>query len=183
MIYFTADTHFGHEAVIHMCGRPFDTLEEMNEALIANWNSRVKGTDTIYILGDLFFRCEDPEAILRRLKGRKHLLLGNHDSSWIRRVDLRHCFVRVERLIEEGINETGMTLCHYPLLTWRHQKRSFMIHGHLHRKTSDDFWPLLCARERTLNAGVDINGYRPVTLEELIENNRIWKDSHRPTTE
>lgn len=49
MIYFTADTHFGHENVIRFCGRPFSCAAEMDEALIANWNSRVKGNDTVYI--------------------------------------------------------------------------------------------------------------------------------------
>ena len=46
MIYFTADTHFGHENVIRFCGRPYTTAAEMDEALVENWNSRVKGNDT-----------------------------------------------------------------------------------------------------------------------------------------
>ena len=50
MIYFTADTHFGHENVIRFCGRPYATAAEMDEALIENWNSRVKGNDTVLIL-------------------------------------------------------------------------------------------------------------------------------------
>ena len=49
MIYFTADTHFGHENVIRFCGRPYATDAEMDEALIENWNSRVKGNDTVLI--------------------------------------------------------------------------------------------------------------------------------------
>ena len=48
MIYFTADTHFGHENVIRFCGRPYTTAAEMDEALIENWNSRVKGNDTVF---------------------------------------------------------------------------------------------------------------------------------------
>ena len=50
MIYFTADTHFGHENVIRFCGRPYATAVEMDEAMIENWNSRVKGNDTVLIL-------------------------------------------------------------------------------------------------------------------------------------
>ena len=50
MIYFTADTHFGHENVIRFCSRPYATAAEMDEALIENWNSRVKGNDTVLIL-------------------------------------------------------------------------------------------------------------------------------------
>ena len=52
MIYFTADLHFYHENVISHASRPFSSVEEMNEALIRNWNKIVKPTDEIYILGD-----------------------------------------------------------------------------------------------------------------------------------
>ena len=68
MIYFTADTHFGHENVIRFCRRPYATAAEMDEALIDNWNSRVKGNDTVFILGDMFFRSDNAEEILRCLK-------------------------------------------------------------------------------------------------------------------
>ena len=50
MLYFTADTHFGHENVIRFCGRPYATAAEMDEALMENWNSRVKDNDTVLIL-------------------------------------------------------------------------------------------------------------------------------------
>ena len=53
MIYFTADTHFGHINVIKLCNRPFATIDEMNEKMIENWNAKVTNGDTIYILGDL----------------------------------------------------------------------------------------------------------------------------------
>ena len=72
------------------------------------------------------------------------------------------------------------TLCHYPLLIWEHPKSTYMIHGHLHDNPNDDFFPLLCTRENVLNAAVEINGYIPVTLEELIENNNRFKAKHHP---
>ena len=77
MIYFTADTHFGHANIIKMCERPYSNVEAMNEAMIAAWNERVHGNDTVYIIGDMFFRCADPESILKRLKGKKRLIVGN----------------------------------------------------------------------------------------------------------
>ena len=147
----------------------------MNETLISAWNERVTGNDTVFILGDLFYRCEDPESILRQLKGRKRLIIGNHDSSWMDQVDLYRYFVSVDNFLEITDGVRAITLCHYPLLTWKHKLRSFMVHGHIHNDTTSDFFPLLAVRERVLNAGVDINGFQPVTFEELQENNRSFK--------
>jgi calcineurin-like phosphoesterase family protein len=183
MIYFIADPHFGHENILKLTGRPFASIEEMNEAMIAAWNERVTGTDTVYIVGDLFFRCADPEAILRRLKGRKRLIVGNHDSSWMDKVDLNRYFVSVDDLLVTTDGTRQLTLCHYPLLSWKHQLKSYMIHGHIHTKTDDDFFPLIAARERILNAGADINGLRPVTFEELVANNEAFKARWRQEQE
>ena len=147
----------------------------MDEALMENWNSRVKGNDTVFILGDLFFRSDNAEEILRRLKGKKRLLVGNHDGSWMTKVDVSRYFASVDLMLELSDGRHALTLCHYPLLTWKHAKKSYMIHGHIHNDTSADFWPLLAARDNVLNAGADINGYQPVTFDELLENNRIFK--------
>ncbi len=133
MIYFTADTHFGHCNVIRFCDRPFASAEEMDEAMIQNWNERVTGNDTVYILGDKFLETSD--------------------------------------------GKRSLTLCHYPMLSWKHAKRSYMIHGHIHNDTRADFWPLIAARENVLNAGVDINSFKPVTFDELLENNRHFKEN------
>ena len=175
MIYFISDCHFGHCNVIGMCNRPFATIDEMNEALITNWNERVRGNDHVYILGDLFFRCQDPESILRRLKGKKHLIIGNHDGSWMERVELPAYFQSVDDFLTMTDGTRGITLCHYPLLTYKHAKKNYMIHGHTHNDTTSDYWPLLRIRERVLNASVEVNGYRPVTFDELVENNSRFK--------
>ena len=51
MIFFTSDLHLGHENCIRLCNRPFSSIEEMDETLIENWNRKVTGKDTVYILG------------------------------------------------------------------------------------------------------------------------------------
>ena len=176
MFYYIADTHFGHENILKLCERPFSSVREMDEALVAAWNQRVTGNDTVFILGDLFYRCEDPESILQQLKGRKRLIIGNHDTSWMDKVDLKKYFISVDNFLEISDGVRAITLCHYPLLTWKHKLRTFMVHGHIHNDTTSDYFPLIAIRERVLNAGVDINGFRPVTFEELMENNRIFKE-------
>lgn len=178
MVYFIADAHFGHKNILELCNRPFDSIEEMNEALIKNWNRKVRGNDSVYVLGDMFFRCDYAPEILSRLNGQKHLIVGNHDSSWMTKVDASLYFKSVSTLLETSVGTSGATLCHYPLVTWRHQSKSYMIHGHIHNDTESDFWPLLCKNPRILNAGADINGFEPVTLEELIHNNEVFKKEY-----
>ena len=84
MIYYTAYLHLGHENIIKMCDRPFLSIEEMNAALIDNWNSVVSNDDTVYILGDFIYRSSiSGKVYLRQMKGKKHLIIGNHDHKWI----------------------------------------------------------------------------------------------------
>ena len=81
-LFFTADVHLGHEKIIQHDGRPFSTVQEMDEALIDNWNSVVGEDDRIWCLGDLVFRSQAPFMYyLSRLNGKIHFIRGNHDDS------------------------------------------------------------------------------------------------------
>ena len=123
MIYFTADTHFDHGNIIRFCNRPFATVEEMNETLISNWNRKVHANDTVFVMGDMFFRTTDPEPILQRLKGKKHLIVGNHDSQWMKKVDMGRWFESVQSYLETNDGQHTITMCHFPMVTWNHQSR------------------------------------------------------------
>ena len=113
MTFFSSDQHFGHFNIIRLSHRPFASLDEMNEVMIAKWNVKVMADDTIYILGDLFFRSAMVEPILKRLNGRKHLVLGNHDHSWTGRVRLGDYFESVQTMKEIVVDGKPATLCHY----------------------------------------------------------------------
>jgi calcineurin-like phosphoesterase family protein len=177
MIWFTADLHIGHANIIRHCNRPYSSVQEMNESLILNWNSRVKTSDTIYIVGDLFFRnTVSAEEYLNRMNGKKHLILGNHDKDWIKKVDMPKHFISVDRLAEIGDGKHKITLCHYPMMTWNGMaKGSYLIYGHIHNNTNSDYWPLLKLMPNALNAGVDINKFHPVSFDELL----YWNDKFR----
>lgn len=56
MLFFTSDLHFGHSNIIRATQRPFDTVEEMDAALIRNRNERVSPSDEVDLLGDLTMR-------------------------------------------------------------------------------------------------------------------------------
>lgn len=86
-VFFTSDTHFKHANIIKFCERPFGSIEEMNEALIANWNRVVGKDDFVFHLGDFCFGGSEAwNSILDRLNGKIYLVLGNHD--------IYSCFVR-----------------------------------------------------------------------------------------
>ena len=55
MYYFTADEHYGHANIIKHCDRPWDTVEEMDAALIQLHNSVVKDGDIVVHAGDFHF--------------------------------------------------------------------------------------------------------------------------------
>jgi len=179
MIFFTADHHFGHANIIKHCSRPFQNVQEMDEVLINNWNAAVKPNDTVYIAGDLFFRnATSTEEYLQRLNGKKHLLIGNHDKDWMKKTDLPRFFESVERMMEISDGAHKITLCHYPMMTWNGIKKSaYMIHGHIHNNTNADYFPLIRNMPNLLNAGVEINGYKPVSFNELVKNNVKFKET------
>ena len=181
MTYFTSDQHFGHFNIIRLSRRPFKTVEEMDETMVERWNAKVKDDDTVYVLGDLFFRAATVEPILERLKGRKHLVLGNHDHSWTDRVNLADHFESVQTLKEGTVDGRLVTMCHYPMLSYPQARRGYMIYGHIHNNTGDDYWPLIMRRPRMLNAGVDVNNFEPVTFDELLANNNAFQRRHADT--
>src|SRR5258708_12137402 len=81
-VYFTSDTHFGHANIIRYCDRPFATVEEMDEAMIANWNAVVGRGDDVWHLGDFGWSRDATRirSIFHQLNGRKRLVIGNHDG-------------------------------------------------------------------------------------------------------
>lgn len=178
MIFYTADTHFGHKNIIRYCDRPFADVETMDRALIDNWNRKVQPQDTVFILGDFIFANKHPDEILEKLNGKKRLIIGNHDHNWMKKSDLSKHFESVDYYLETKVDERILTMCHYPMVTWNRQNYSYMIYGHIHNDTDFDFWPILKTRDNALNAGADVNNYEPVTFEEMLENNRRFKEAH-----
>lgn len=84
MIYFTSDHHFGHENIIRLCGRPFDSVKEMNDAMVERWNNVVADEDTVYVVGDFALgKISETLQYVGKLNGKKILIVGNHDGPFI----------------------------------------------------------------------------------------------------
>ena len=112
MIYYISDLHFGHRNVIAMDGRPFESIEEMDATLIRLWNERVTDEDDVYIVGDFAYRNNYTATwYLRQLKGRKHLIIGNHDLHTIQDAKAMECFASVEKMLRIVDNDRVVSLC------------------------------------------------------------------------
>ena len=169
MIFYTADLHFHYKPFLP--GRPFASVEEMDEAMIRLWNETVADRDTVYVVGDVGYNGGYvPGDALGRLHGCKHLIRGNHDTGFENAQKLFDYFETVTDFNEIDDGEFHILLCHYPIL---YRKRGYMIHGHLHQARGPEY-DILRRMPRMLNAGVDVNFYRPVTLAQLVENNRAF---------
>ena len=115
-VHFTADTHFGHAAIINMCGRPFASVDKMDEELVQRWNDVVKPSDTVWHLGDFAHKANPYRVneIFARLNGTKHLILGNHDK----RPAMGLGWKSIHDLVELDVAGQRITLCHYAMRTW-----------------------------------------------------------------
>ena len=178
MNYYIADTHFGHENVINFDKRPFENINEMDKVMIQQWNSVVKDEDDVYILGDFCFKSvKQPMWYIKQLKGKKHLIVGNHDNRLLKDEVAMKDIVSVNTILQVNDGEHTCILCHYPLAEWNHYHRgAWHIYGHIHNK-KDKSYEFMRTQERALNAGCMINGYIPVKIEQLIENNRVFIES------
>jgi calcineurin-like phosphoesterase family protein len=155
-IWLTADTHWGHSNIIRLVGRPFSSVEEMDEAMIDNWNARVGPKDMVYHLGDFCWKGKAQEY-RKKLNGKICLIRGNHDKN-IGDAD----FEWVKDMETISVDGTAVVLCHYPLAEWDGYYRGHIhLHGHCHGKVK----PI----KGRLDVGVDCWEYRPVLLEEVLE--------------
>ncbi len=160
-VWFTSDTHFGHANVIKHCNRPFQSSEEMTERLIEGWNLRVKGGDTVYHLGDFSMKLKTPaiEAILRRLKGQKFLITGNHDQ---KEVEKAHGFIKQTSYKRIKIGDQKIILFHYAMRVWdQFHRGSWQLHGHSHGSLPVDL------SIKQIDVGVDCRNYMPMSFEEV----------------
>ena len=117
MIYSTADVHFYHDNIIHLANRPYRNCNAMNEALVENWNRRIRVNDEVYILGDVTMKNHTyAQEMLMKLKGRKYLIEGNHDRFVHQKEFDQTLFMWVKQLHE--LKYEGHTFVFF-IIRWR----------------------------------------------------------------
>jgi calcineurin-like phosphoesterase family protein len=164
--HLTSDSHFRHKNVIRYDKRPFSSIEEMDEALINNWNSVVKHNHKVIHVGDLTLSNDLKyiDSILQRLNGQIYFVKGNHDV-FLKRPNLHGRFEWIKDYFELNIESKKLIICHYPLLTWRSARRgAWMLHGHCHGSINQ--LNESCLR---LDVGCVNFDYHPVSLRRIFE--------------
>lgn len=194
--FYISDLHFN-------CSNRFEnrTLEH-DQMIIDNWNRVVTNGDTVYILGDIGkmggnnnieYLCK----CISVLKGKKVLVLGNHDKE-LKDIRLRQLFTEICDYKEvadsyEGVNH-NLVLSHYPILTWNNQHKGWIhLYGHVHMSNEWDIYKQSIEllnkyfEERTLKGATDCPqayaynvgcmlpymNYTPRTLKEILSANVI----------
>lgn len=208
MRYYIADLHFCHSNLNQrMDRRGFEDANSMNEYMINQWNSRVRHGDEVVILGDLCLSRDIAEvnALLSRLKGKKYLIVGNHDRYLDNNSFDRSIFKWIEYYKELNDNKRKIILSHYPIMCYNGQYRRngegepkvYMLYGHVHN-TFDEFivnehMKRIRQYKRTVRGSVDMvsipcqmincfcmfSDYVPLTLDEwiLLDKKRRMKIS------
>lgn len=191
MNYYISDIHFG-------CQNKFEgrTLEH-DQLVKENWNRVVTNADNVYILGDIgkIGNNQDTERlieIMATLKGRKTLIVGNHDV--LKDIRLKQLFVEICDYKEITDNFNGMShklvLSHYPILMWNGQHKGVIhLYGHVHMSDEWDVYKHSleylnnyfadktlkgytdCPEAKAYNVGAVLLDWTPRTLKEIIVAN------------
>lgn len=164
-IWVISDTHFGHDRLVELAGRPAD----FTARIVTNWKRLVKPADLVLHLGDVAFETEGLTALIASLPGRKIVVRGNHDNrpAWLmhRGFDFG-CDYFVYRRV---------AFSHKPLVPIPYGA-AFNVHGHFHDGTHRlgeyaSVPGFSAARERYVLVSIE-QTLAPVRLETLIPN--IW---------
>ena len=177
MIWFTSDLHFSHNREFIYGPRGFSNVEDMNRAIVENFNKVVGPNDDVYILGDVCLGGGSDEAMrankemISSLKGKLHIILGNHDSD--ARIEMyKNCHNVVEVVDAKFFKYDGWTffLSHYPSNTSNLEKEFskhcvLNLYGHTHQKSN--FYNGI---PYMYHVGVDSHNCSPVSIDTILKD-------------
>jgi len=174
-IFFTSDTHFWHKNIIKYCDRPFKSVQEMNDTIVANWDAKVPKTGIVFVVGDFAMNCSIQQIIdvRKRLNGRIILIRGNHDDDVIKANDKENIFeevhtrldIRIFTMHEDASDYIDIELNHFPSITWNNShKGAYQAFGHCHSKK-----PIPGQSVFQHDVGVDGNNFTPMSAGEFMQ--------------
>ena len=178
-LWCTSDQHYGHARIIDYCSRDFSSVDEMNASLIERFNAHVQPEDLTYHLGDFSLKESMVPLILPRLNGEHILIPGNHDKVHPHQARKKQEEI-TKRYLDYGFKEIHLQLeldefimAHMPYdgkgeydVKYKQyrplpQEGKMLLMGHIHTAWRYKHSPA------QYNVGVDVNGYAPISLEEI----------------
>lgn len=197
MIWITSDQHFFHKNIISLCDRPFKSVEEMNEKLINNFNSKISSNDFVIHLGDMVMGDQKkniPNILSQLTLTKSCIIRGNHDIGFkgkdnkeiyldngiFKVVDgiwnLRDLLIFCKEQELADSLDRDITLCHFPSIT-SNNRQEYETKYDKYRPTN--FNLLFCGHSHqkepikpetlnVINVGVDAWGFFPIELKTLL---------------
>lgn len=169
-VFFVSDTHFGHAGLVNgnlLPRRPFSSVEEMDETMIERWNEVVRPQDKVYHLGDVTM-AKKRIPVVKRLRGHKTLILGNHDIYSAAEYLPYFDNLRAARVFD------GFIATHIPIHSSSLERFEFNLHGHTHYNEIAD--------PRYISTCVEQTNFYPVELSEIrlkIANRKFAIENRR----
>lgn len=167
-IWVASDHHFQHNNILTFTSsvhgellRPgFSSIEDHDQHIIDVHNSLVREDDLVYFLGDVTWKTNSRSwEILNSLKGRKRLVLGNHDDA-----NFLHPFFE-KTYLWKYFPEYNTIASHVPI-SKEDLRGKNNIHGHLHEKTVKN---VAGADFQYYNVSMERTGYRPLELDKVLK--------------
>lgn len=172
-VWFTADHHWGHSNIIGYCNRPFRDLPHMESTIMRRHNERVAIGDTVFHVGDFFFRESTVRPLIpyttfiERLNGHIILIQGNHDSNNGVKTVIQQCVIDhggikmllihqyEHAIVSSTVEDIDIVLCGHVHEKWLHKNILVYMGG-----TDYKIVP-------AINVGVDQWNFYPTNLREL----------------
>lgn len=153
MVYFTSDTHLGHNNILKY--RPqFSSIEEHDTAIFDSISKLTK-RDDLFILGDFIFDSPNYQhyiSTFSKFPCNIRLVMGNHDSRLLYnepRFDIQLPLFSYK----------NFWISHCPIHPRELRSRIANIHGHLHGVTIDS--------PHYFNVNLDNNNFQLVSLDTI----------------
>ena len=178
--WFISDMHFGHRNIVKFESndgrpvRPWNDVDEMDEALVDNWNAVVRPNDIVFVLGDVVIN-KKMLPIVDRLFGRKRLIMGNHDMAHTS--EFMKYFEKIYGALELKMGEGDYILSHIPLALQQKERFFANIHGHMHSYQMEDPWYVSVCVEQTNYAPMHMDHVRQIAKYNIRKDRELRKNA------
>lgn len=162
-VFLTSNQQFGRKGAIKAYGRPFESVDEMNQHLISQWNSVVSDGDVVFVLGNFAWDPETTEYVLNQLNGDICMMEGEWDQAVLDLIGTGNTQID---LIEEGIHvipDASLCLSYWPLHEWPGKKKDWAtIIGYPGKKYKTSHI------ENRLNVSCDFWDFKPIKAKSIL---------------